>query len=119
MERTSATYTNGNRDPDQIQREIEYARDQLAETVAAVVERANVKRRAQRRAQRGAEAMRRRSVPVAVGGVAVVAAGVTVWALWQRRNESRWEKAKRWSRERMANMPSISVPDVPDPPSIR
>jgi hypothetical protein len=75
---------SGTRDPEQIQREIERTREELAATVAAVAQKADLKRQAKRRVDEtkarvgerrhaAAASARENPVPLAVGGAALFA----------------------------------------------
>jgi ElaB/YqjD/DUF883 family membrane-anchored ribosome-binding protein len=75
---------SGTRDPEQIQRDIERVRGELAATVAAVAEKADLKRQAKRRVDKTrarvgerqhavAASARENPVPLAIGGAALLA----------------------------------------------
>ena len=70
----------GTRDPEQIQREIERTRAELAATVAAVAEKADVKTQAKRRVEETQARVGEHRVPLAIGG-GVVLVAVLVWAI--------------------------------------
>jgi ElaB/YqjD/DUF883 family membrane-anchored ribosome-binding protein len=64
---------SGTRDPEQIQRDIERTREELAATVAAVSEKADVKSQAKRRVDETKSRARDNPVPLAIGAAAVLA----------------------------------------------
>jgi hypothetical protein len=80
----------GTRDPEQIQRDIERTREELAQTVAAVAEKADVKGQAARkvdqtkarvdeRREAAVSAARRNPAPLAIGGALALA--LIVWLI--------------------------------------
>jgi hypothetical protein len=69
------------RDPEQIQRDIERTREELAATVAAVAEKADVKTQAKRRVDETKAQVRENPAPLAIGGTAVVAMALIVWLI--------------------------------------
>lgn len=101
MEQAATTFSGDGglpRTPEQIQREIDQTREELAGTVAAVVERLNLKRRARERAHRSTEAARDRALPVAVGAVAITATAVVAWVVIRKRSETRWDRVRAKGR---------------------
>jgi Protein of unknown function (DUF3618) len=70
----------GTRDPEQIQRDIERTRAELAATVAAVAEKADVKTQAKRRVDETKARVEQNPVPLAIGG-AVVLTALIVWVV--------------------------------------
>jgi hypothetical protein len=70
----------GTRDPEQIQRDIERTRAELAATVAAVAEKTDVKTQARRRVDDAKARARDNRVPLAVGG-AVALLALLVWMI--------------------------------------
>lgn len=70
----------GTRDPEQIQRDIERTRAELAATVAAVAEKADVKTQAKRRVDETKARVEQNRVPLAIGG-GVVLTALIVWVV--------------------------------------
>ena len=73
-------------DPDELVREIERTRENLARTIDALTERvspANVSRRVAARAR---EQLARPQVRLAGGGAVLLAAAATAYLLWRRRH---------------------------------
>jgi Protein of unknown function (DUF3618) len=65
------------RDPEQIEVEIERTRDEFADTVAALADKVDVKKKA----KHGIAEAKSHALPLAIGGAVIVALG----ALWIRR----------------------------------
>lgn len=70
----------GTRDPEQIQRDIERTREELAATVAAVAEKADVKTQARRRVDETKTQVRENPAPLAIGGALVLLA-LVIWLI--------------------------------------
>ncbi len=75
--------TNGaqaeTRDPEQIQRDIERTRQELAATVAAVAQKADVKTQAKRRVDETKVQVRENRAPLAIAGGGIAVLALTVW----------------------------------------
>jgi ElaB/YqjD/DUF883 family membrane-anchored ribosome-binding protein len=71
--------SSATRDPEQIQRDIERTREELAATVAAVAEKADVKRQAKRRVDETKSRVQDNPAPLAIGAAAVLA--LIVWLI--------------------------------------
>jgi hypothetical protein len=70
----------GTRDPEQIERDIERTRSELAATIAAVAEKADVKSRAKHRVDEAKAQARQNRTPLAIGG-AIALLALILWAI--------------------------------------
>ena len=73
----------GQKDPDQIRREIEVTREQLGETAAALAAKTDVKARAQEKADEVKTTARSNPAPFIAAGVGAV---LVIWMLSRRGN---------------------------------
>ena len=99
MEPAAGIAGNGARNTQEIEREIEHTRDELAETIAALAEKANIKERAGERVRSAME----RAKPYAIGAVALLAAAAAVAIVTRRRK--RGNKLSRWLDARLRALP--------------
>jgi hypothetical protein len=83
--RTSGPEVDGQREPEEIRRDIEETRDELGDTVEALAAKTDVKAHAQEKADEVKQRAGEKKVPLAAVG-ALVAAFVA-WRLIARRND--------------------------------
>ena len=83
--RTSGPEVNGQREPEEIRRDIEETREELGDTVEALAAKTDVKAHAQEKVEDVKQQARDNRVPLGAIGVAVVA--LAAWRLIARRRD--------------------------------
>ena len=83
--RTSGPEVNGQREPEEIRRDIEETREELGDTVEALAAKTDVKAHAQEKVEDVKQQARANRVPLAAIGAAVVA--LVAWRLIARRRD--------------------------------